>query len=126
MMANWNGDYALRDKIGAAAGDLLVKHFGTAATYEKSSNNLVTQADLESEALVKERLADAFPHEGVVCEEGDDTGALCDPNVWIVDPLDATNNYAHGVPHFSVSIAHAARWNCRRWCRLRSGPKRAL
>jgi len=69
----------------------------------KGELDLVTEMDRHSESLIKEFLARSFPHVAVLAEEGgasgDSTGAK-----WIIDPIDGTTSYAHGLPHFAVSI----------------------
>ncbi len=72
--------------------------------YKGSPTNLVTEMDRRAEALILERLGDAFPDDAVLAEE---TGTRPGRSGrrWIVDPLDGTTNYAHGVPIFAVSIA---------------------
>jgi myo-inositol-1(or 4)-monophosphatase len=70
----------------------------------KSAIDLVTDVDLESERLVRERILSAFPQHTIVGEEG---GAVVGADAdcrWIVDPIDGTTNYAHGFPFFCVSI----------------------
>jgi len=95
-------------RIAVAAGDVLQAHFGTAMVQEKEqSHNLVTQADLEAEDLVTRMVQAEFPSHTLLREEAGATGDLQSEHLWIVDPLDGTNNYAHGMPHFSVSIAYA-------------------
>jgi len=70
----------------------------------KGEIDLVTQADLESEALILEAIQQAYPHHAVLAEESGNHGQDSAP-LWIVDPLDGTTNFAHGHPHFCVSIA---------------------
>jgi myo-inositol-1(or 4)-monophosphatase len=62
----------------------------------------VSEVDLDAERLIRARLRDAFPDDGIVGEEGDDVAG---ERTWIVDPLDGTVNYLFGIPQFSVSIA---------------------
>jgi len=70
-----------------------------------SRGDLVTLADRASEALIVERLSDAFPASAILAEEsGARSGSGNDR--WIVDPLDGTTNYAHGYPLYCVSIAY--------------------
>ncbi|NLP06019.1 inositol monophosphatase [Candidatus Fermentibacteria bacterium] len=69
----------------------------------KGGHELVTEADLASQALLEDRLCRLLPDVSFLGEEG--CGALPDPPVWLVDPLDGTNNYAHGYPVWSVSAA---------------------
>ncbi|MGH7308321.1 MAG: inositol monophosphatase family protein [Candidatus Rokuibacteriota bacterium] len=72
--------------------------------YKGTPTNLVTEMDARAETLILARLAGAFPDDAVLSEE---TGARPGRSGrrWIVDPLDGTTNYAHGVPLFAVSIA---------------------
>lgn len=90
-----------------AAGAHLNSLFGQAVSRQKgSSQNLVTQADEESEALITRHIRARFPHHAILGEEGGASGSNAAEDVWVIDPLDATNNYAHGIPHFAVSIVH--------------------
>jgi myo-inositol-1(or 4)-monophosphatase len=75
----------------------------------KGAINLVTQADRQSEALLVEGLLKAFPDHHIVGEEGGSTGAPIETAAyrWYIDPLDGTTNFAHGIPHFAVSMAMA-------------------
>lgn len=94
------------EQIALAAGQLLLQRQGSAIESQKdSSHNLVTEADLESETLICDRLKSLLPSAAFLREEGPSTGDESSAEVWIVDPLDGTNNYAHGIPQFSVSIA---------------------
>ena len=70
----------------------------------KGDKDLVTEVDRESERLIVEHLLTAFPHHGILAEEGQyprGGSAYC----WIIDPVDGTTNYAHGFPWFCSSIA---------------------
>jgi len=68
--------------------------------------DLVTDTDHRVDALISERLAQAFPDHARLTEEtGATTTGAHAPVCWVVDPLDGTVNFAHGVPHFAVSIA---------------------
>ena len=67
---------------------------------------LVTQADLESEKLIIERIKKAFPEHQFLAEESvADQETENHDFLWVIDPLDGTNNFAHHIPHFAVSIA---------------------
>ena len=90
------------------AGAILREKLGQVTIEYKGTVDLVTDADRASEKLVAGRISDAFPEHRIVGEEGiaKFSGAGDDaPFAWIVDPLDGTTNYAHGYPHFAVSIA---------------------
>lgn len=80
-----------------------------AAPRSKSLNNLVTDADVRAEEAIAGVIHEAFPNHAVFGEEGRGVKTLAADNLWVVDPLDGTTNFAHGIPHYSVSIAYAER-----------------
>jgi myo-inositol-1(or 4)-monophosphatase len=75
------------------------------------AHNLVTETDLLSQKLLVATLTAAFPDHVLIAEEerDDEAGSSADPTVvrWYIDPLDGTNNFAHGLPIFSVTLAAA-------------------
>ncbi|MFN0113732.1 MAG: inositol monophosphatase family protein [Paracoccaceae bacterium] len=94
-------------KAARAAGRSLVKDFREVENLQvsvKGPGDFVTRADREAERIVKEELMGARPTYGWLGEEtGEDKGQ--DPTRrWIVDPLDGTTNFLHGLPHWGVSI----------------------
>ncbi len=70
----------------------------------KGEFDLVTEMDRRSETLIGDFLTRKFPDVSLLAEEGGETGPSSGMR-WLVDPLDGTTSYAHGIPHFSVSIA---------------------
>lgn len=88
-----------------AAGAVLIEARGRDRQVEfKGEIDLVTDADRRSEAAVVSLLRSRFPDHQILAEEGTPGGSS--PTYrWIIDPLDGTTNYAHGYPHFAVSIA---------------------
>ncbi len=90
--------------IAREAGARLREFFAQGvATEYKGDVDLVTEADRTVEKLIRGRLAEAFPEHGIYGEEG--TRERLDHEYrWYVDPLDGTTNFAHGLPHFSVSL----------------------
>jgi myo-inositol-1(or 4)-monophosphatase len=72
-------------------------------TEYKGDVDLVTVADRTSEKLIRERLGEAFPEHGIYGEEGT-RERMGGEFRWYVDPLDGTTNFAHGFPHFCVSL----------------------
>ena len=88
-----------------AAGQLLRDAFPRTreVSYKDSPTNLVTEMDARAEALVVGALTEAFPDDGVLAEEGSARAGRSGRR-WIVDPLDGTTNYAHGLPIWSVGI----------------------
>jgi len=71
----------------------------------KGPRNFVTAADHRAEAVLREELAKARPDYGFLGEEGGAREGSDKTHRWIVDPLDGTTNFLHGIPHFAVSIA---------------------
>jgi len=70
----------------------------------KGAIDIVTEADQASEALIVAELRSAFPRHGLLSEEGSGYEASGSTLRWVVDPLDGTTNFAHGLPTFAVSI----------------------
>ena len=92
-------------RIAREAGDLLMHHFRERVKIEyKGDADLVTIADRQSEALIRERIQSQWPSHDIMGEEEGlaDTGSEFR---WYVDPLDGTTNFAHGFPVFCVSMA---------------------
>ncbi|MEZ6088383.1 MAG: inositol monophosphatase family protein [Pirellulaceae bacterium] len=71
-------------------------------------HNLVTDADVDAERKIAEVIRDQFPQHELLGEEQLE-GSIDAEHLWVIDPLDGTNNFAHGVPHFAVSIAYCYR-----------------
>ena len=85
----WSGGVEMRDK-SAAGGK----------TYD-----LVSDADLDSQQAIVEQISKRYPDHVLMGEE-DLVGDTSAEHLWVIDPLDGTNNFVHGVPHFAVSIAY--------------------
>jgi myo-inositol-1(or 4)-monophosphatase len=87
------------------AGEVLRDAFGAEQVIRyKGEVDIVTEVDERAERLIREILLGAFPNYGMLAEEGGRLPGGEDAR-WIVDPLDGTTNYAHGLPIFCVSIA---------------------
>jgi myo-inositol-1(or 4)-monophosphatase len=84
----------LRDELG---GTRRIQH-------KRSVIDLVTEMDQRAEAYIVERLRGAFPDHAVLAEESGATHGSSEYR-WLIDPLDGTTNYAHGLPIFAVSVA---------------------
>ncbi len=91
--------------ISLEAGNILLNGFRSKEIMisYKSRTNLVTNIDKESENFLYNRIREKYPDHTIIAEEGSEQRTEND-YIWYVDPLDATNNYAHGIPYFSVSI----------------------
>ncbi len=88
-----------------AAGEVLRSGFGRVQEVRyKGEVDLVTEVDERAEGVIREALREAFPGYGMLAEEGGRLPGEGDSR-WVVDPLDGTTNYAHGLPIFAVSIA---------------------
>ncbi|HTN54268.1 MAG TPA: inositol monophosphatase family protein, partial [Anaeromyxobacter sp.] len=89
-------------------GEVLRERWGQARTIElKGGIDLVTDADRASEAAVLGLLRDRFPGAGILAEESGASGGAAGGLRFVVDPLDGTTNYAHGLPHFAVNVGAA-------------------
>jgi myo-inositol-1(or 4)-monophosphatase len=87
------------------AGEVLREGFGGQHSVRyKGEVDIVTEMDEKAERVIREILLESFPTYGLLAEEGGEQLGQEDAR-WIVDPLDGTTNYAHGLPIFCVSIA---------------------
>lgn len=96
--------------VGAAlkAGRSLKRDFGEVENLQvsvKGPGDFVSAADRKAEQIVKTELLKARPGYSFIGEEGGKVEGTDETHTWIVDPLDGTTNFLHGIPHFAVSIA---------------------
>ena len=91
-------------EIARSAGDITLKYFRRQPeTHKKTDGSFVTIADREAEAFLRQAILKRFPDDGVVGEEeGEQPGSS--GRRWIIDPIDGTFAYVHGVPLFGVLI----------------------
>ena len=95
-------------KAARKAGRSLVKDFREVENLQvsmKGAGDFVSKADLTAEKIIREELMDARPTYGWVGEESAPVAGKDPTRRWIVDPLDGTTNFLHGLPHWAVSIA---------------------
>src|SRR5581483_8454674 len=94
--------------VARDAGAILRDRFGRPHDIRfKGEIDMVTEADRASEALIAERLRARYPEHQLLGEEGARGAAgagAASPYRWVIDPLDGTTNFAHGMPGFAVSI----------------------
>jgi myo-inositol-1(or 4)-monophosphatase len=108
IMVSHSGLITVMQRAARKAAPRLRRDFGEVEQLQvsqKGPGDFVTIADKRSEQTIVEELRNARPDWGMILEEG---GVIeGDPSKprWIVDPLDGTTNFLHGVPHFSISIA---------------------
>jgi len=103
---NTSGLKAQVEPIIKQAGDILLKYFSRSDRLDrrtKKGAGFVTEADLASEKFLIEELSRVVPEAAFCAEESGISGdsQFC----WVIDPLDGTTNFAHGLPHFCISIA---------------------
>jgi myo-inositol-1(or 4)-monophosphatase len=106
------GNAHLDAMIAAAksAGSDLLAHFCNRESLlveYKNPGDLVSAADRQSEQTIISILDQNFPDYGIMGEEGSSRPVSSDGYCWIIDPLDATNNFLHGIPYWCVTIALA-------------------
>ena len=90
------------------AGELIeraTERLDVVAIEEKSRNDFVTEVDKAAEKEIIYHLKKAYPDHSILGEEGGSQPGSNTDIEWIIDPLDGTTNFIHGIPHFSVSIA---------------------
>jgi myo-inositol-1(or 4)-monophosphatase len=95
-------------KAARAAGRSLLKDFREVENLQVSSKgagDFVSKADIAAEEIIREQLMEARPTYGWVGEESAPVEGKDPTRRWIVDPLDGTTNFLHGMPHWAVSIA---------------------
>ncbi len=90
------------------AGRALVRDFGEVEQLQvsrKGPADFVSSADLKAEKTLREELQKARPDFGFLLEESGASKGRDDSTRWIIDPLDGTTNFLHGLPHWAISIA---------------------
>jgi len=95
-------------KAARKAGRALAKDFREVENLQvsmKGAGDFVSRADIAAEKILKTELMGARPTYGWLAEEGGEEEGQDPTRRWIVDPLDGTTNFLHGLPHWAVSIA---------------------
>ncbi len=98
----------IAEKAAFTAGGVLLrfqKQVHTLHVVKKKENDFASIADKAAEQAIIEVIAKAHPEHAVLGEENGLVGNPDADHIWIVDPLDGTTNYLHGIPHYCVSIA---------------------
>lgn len=108
-MLQGSANLNLMIKTARKAGRSLAKDFREVENLQvsmKSAGDFVSRADIAAERIIKEELMEGRPNYGWMGEESDAEIVGTDPTRrWIVDPLDGTTNFLHGLPHWAISIA---------------------
>ncbi|BCV37198.1 MULTISPECIES: inositol-1-monophosphatase [Shewanella] len=95
-------------RAARAAGQTIMRAYTELDRIEvdaKGVNDFVTSVDKEAEAAIIYQIRKSYPDHSIVGEENGENRGTNQDYLWIVDPLDGTNNFVNGVPHFAVSIA---------------------
>ena len=102
-------ELAFAHELADAAGEIALSVFGGSfEVRQKADLSPVTEADLRIEAMIRERVHERFPNDGVLGEEGGtEAGSPDNARRWVVDPIDGTKNFADGVQIWATLIALA-------------------
>jgi myo-inositol-1(or 4)-monophosphatase len=95
-------------RAATKAGELIIKKsedLTDITVQDKGKNNFVTNVDIQAEKEILYHLQKAYPDHAILSEESGHMGNKDSDHLWVIDPLDGTNNFIHGVPHYCVSIA---------------------
>jgi len=114
MVLEQNDLSEMLDTASAAArlaGQRAMEELSSIKVSIKNNNELVTQADALCQQIIINRIKETYPDHGFIAEEGEKGKIFKQPPLggnqfwWVIDPIDGTNNYAHRMPIFTVSIA---------------------
>ena len=95
-------------KASEKASKILIRDFGEIEKLQvskKGPTDFVSNADLKAEKIIIEELNKARPNYSILSEENGSKAIKESNNTWIIDPIDGTINFLHGIPHFAISIA---------------------
>ena len=95
-------------KAAEKASRAMIRDFGEIEKLQvsiKGPSDFVSNADLKAEKIIIEEIKKARPYYSIISEEDGSETNKDKNNTWIIDPIDGTTNFLHGVPHFAISIA---------------------
>ena len=107
-MAKYTANLNVMVNAARKAARGLVRDFGEVENLQvsvKGVSDFVSNADVKAEQIIRDELTHARPAYGWVGEESDEVIGADETRRWIVDPLDGTTNFLHGLPHWAISIA---------------------
>src|SRR4028118_922046 len=107
-MVSHSGLITVMQRAARKAAPRLRRDFGEVEQLQvsrKGPADFVSMADKRAEQTIVEELRNARPDWGMLLEEGGEIEGNPDKPRWVVDPLDGTTNFLHGIPHFAISIA---------------------
>ena len=94
-------------KASEKASKILIRDFGEVEKltgFKKRSKDFVTNTDIKAEKIIIEELKKGRPNYSIISEENGTEKNKDEDNIWIIDPIDGTINFLHGIPHFAISI----------------------
>ena len=95
-------------KASEKVSKILIRDFGEIEKLQvskKGPSDFVTNSDLKTEKIIIEELKKAKPNFSIISEENGTENNKDKNNTWIIDPIDGTVNFLHGIPHFAISLA---------------------
>ena len=95
-------------KASEKASKVLIRDFGEVEKLQVSTKgpfDFVSNADIKAEKIIIEELNKSKRNYSLICEESGNKINDDKNNFWIIDPIDGTNNFLHGIPHFAITIA---------------------
>ncbi len=99
-------EQTIAEEAARAGGAIAARYFRDGVTMRtKDVANLVSDADVEAEHAIAAVIKRAFPSHAILGEEAHEGDSTAE-HLWIIDPIDGTNNFAHKIPHFAVSVAY--------------------
>ncbi|MBQ8843223.1 MAG: inositol monophosphatase [Elusimicrobiaceae bacterium] len=101
-----NQEFTVLKECLQTAGKIARRHLGKVGFDLKAKANLVTKADVACQKAILKIIQKNFPHHDFLAEEDGLKNTGSDYK-WVIDPIDGTTNFAHGMPHFSISVALA-------------------
>ena len=100
-------EQTIAEEAARAGGAIAARYFREGvAMRSKDVSNLVSDADVEAEHAIAAVIKKAFPSHAILGEEAHEQGDATAEHLWVIDPIDGTNNFAHQIPHFAVSVAY--------------------
>ena len=101
-------DLNIMIKASEKASKVLIRDFGEVEKLQVSTKgpfDFVSNADIKAEKIIIEELNKSKRNYSIICEESENKINDDRNNFWIIDPIDGTNNFLHGIPHFAITIA---------------------
>ena len=107
-MQSISADLNIMIKASEKASKVLIRDFGEVEKLQVSSkgpSDFVTNADIKVEKIIIDELIKSKRNYSIISEESENKIGNDKDKIWIIDPIDGTTNFLHGVPHFAISIA---------------------